>query len=265
MVLAVIGSASASSQFQARDGSILGGPAPGTASVSGDIIDQEFADISTLPGDGWALINHSEPIGVTSWFQGSTTTFPANNGLPAEYIGANYNGCAVGSPEIISEWLISPEIDLSAVGTFSFFTRTATGSSWPDRLQVRVSTAGASTDVGTSSTDVGDFTTMLEDINAGYALGGYPETWTEFLYTDLGVSGSGRLALRYFVESAGPAGVNSNYIGIDTFNVDSGTGGDGGGDGGGVPATSTWGVILLIALFMTVSLFYLRRRGSQNA
>jgi len=39
----------------------------------------------------------------------------------------------------------------------------------------------------------------------------------------------------------------------------------GGGDGGaGVPATSTWGVILLIALFMTVSLFYLRKRG-QNA
>ena len=39
-----------------------------------------------------------------------------------------------------------------------------------------------------------------------------------------------------------------------------------GGDGGAVvPATSTWGVILLIALFMTVSLFYLRKRGSQNA
>jgi hypothetical protein len=40
-----------------------------------------------------------------------------------------------------------------------------------------------------------------------------------------------------------------------------GGGGDG-GDGGGVPATSTWGVILLIALFMGVSLFYLRRRAN---
>jgi hypothetical protein len=40
-----------------------------------------------------------------------------------------------------------------------------------------------------------------------------------------------------------------------------GDGGDGGGDGGAVPATSTWGVILLIALFMGISLFYLRRRA----
>ena len=43
-----------------------------------------------------------------------------------------------------------------------------------------------------------------------------------------------------------------------------GGGGDGGGDGGdgAVPATSTWGVILLIALFMGISLFYLRRRSN---
>lgn len=36
----------------------------------------------------------------------------------------------------------------------------------------------------------------------------------------------------------------------------------GNGDGGtGTPATSTWGVIALIALFMSVSVFYLRRRS----
>ena len=38
------------------------------------------------------------------------------------------------------------------------------------------------------------------------------------------------------------------------------------GDGGtSTPATSTWGVIALIALFMGISLFYLRRRGSATA
>jgi hypothetical protein len=265
MVLAVMGSAFAASDFEAREGSILGGSPPGTATVSGDIIDEEFVDITTLPGDGWAVINNSEPIGLTSWFQGSTATFPAHNGLPSEYIGGNYNACSTVAPEVISEWLISPEIDLSAIGAFSFWTRTVAGSSWPDRLQVRVSTNGSSTDVGTSSSDVGDFTTMLDDINAGLTLGGYPEDWAEFSYAGAQGGGAGRLALRYFVSSAGPAGVNSNYIGVDSFNVDSG--GDGGGDGGGggVPATSTWGVILLIALFMTVSLFYLRKRGSQNA
>jgi hypothetical protein len=265
MVLAVVGSAFAANDFQAREGSILGGSPPGTASVSGDIIDEEFVDITTLPGDGWALINNSAPAGTSSWFQGSSSVFPANNGLPPEYIGANYNNCGIGSPEVISNWLITPEIDLDSVGTFSFFTRTVTGSSYPDRMQVRISTAGSSTDVGTGPEDVGDFTTLLDDINGSLSLGGYPETWTEFSYNSLGVSGSGRLALRYYVSSAGPVGVNSNYIGVDTFNVDTGNGDGGSGDGGGVPATSTWGVILLIALFMTVSLFYLRKRGSQNA
>jgi len=264
MVLAVMGSAFAADVTLARPGSILGGPAPGTASVSGDIIDEEFIDISTLPGDGWVLINNSEPIGARSWFQGSSAVFPAHNGLPTEYISGNYEACDTGTPEIISLWLLSPEIDLSTIGTFSFFTRTVAGSSWPDRMQVRVSTNGSSSDVGTSSTDVGDFTTMLDDINGGYTLGGYPEDWTEFSYAGAQGGGAGRLALRYFVESAGPAGVNSNIIGIDSFNVDTGSG-DGGDGGGGVPATSTWGVILLIALFMTVSLFYLRKRGSQNA
>jgi hypothetical protein len=37
--------------------------------------------------------------------------------------------------------------------------------------------------------------------------------------------------------------------------INSGTGG-----GGDVPATGTWGMIALIALFMSVSMFYLRRR-----
>lgn len=264
MAVAVLGSAFAADQFSAREGSILGGPPPGTQSVSGDIIDEEFVDISTLPGDGWVLVNNSEPLGTTSWFQGNSGVFPANNGLPSEYLGGNYNACGVGGPEVISLWLLSPEVDLSSVGLFSFYTRTVTASSYPDRLQVRLSTAGASSDVGGTSSSVGDFSTLIEDINPSYALGGYPETWTEYAYNAPGWSGSGRLALRYFVESAGPVGINSNYIGIDSFVLDSG-GGDGGNGDGGVPATSTWGVILLIALFMTVSLFYLRKRGSANA
>ena len=38
---------------------------------------------------------------------------------------------------------------------------------------------------------------------------------------------------------------------------------DGPGDGGtGTPATSTWGVIAMIVLFLAVSLFFLRRRAT---
>jgi hypothetical protein len=52
---------------------------------------------------------------------------------------------------------------------------------------------------------------------------------------------------------------------LDTWCVDETPGGDGGDGGTGTPATSTWGVIALIALFMSVSLFYLRRRSGASA
>jgi hypothetical protein len=77
---------------------------------------------------------------------------------------------------------------------------------------------GASTDVGTTETSVGDFTTLLLDINPTYTLTGYPSDWTQFTLTlsGIGVPTTGRLAFRYFVENGGPDGVNSSYIGIDT-------------------------------------------------
>ena len=183
MVLAVLGSANAATQFSARDGSLLGGPALGTNNVVGDVIEEGFIDITTLPGDGWALINNSSPLGTSSWFQGNSAVFPANNGAPSEYIGANFNNCGAGGDEIISNWLISPEIDLDNVGNFSFYTRGPDTSNYPDRMEIRISTAGASTDVGTGPEDVGDFTEVLDTINESLALGGYPTAWTEFAYT----------------------------------------------------------------------------------
>ena len=49
------------------------------------------------------------------------------------------------------------------------------------------------------------------------------------------------------------------------LNLVSGGGGDGGGDGGGVPATSTWGLIAIIALVMGGSVFFLGRKARTNA
>ncbi|MGH9379293.1 MAG: choice-of-anchor D domain-containing protein, partial [Thermoanaerobaculia bacterium] len=37
-----------------------------------------FDDITMLPGAGWALINNSEPVGPSSWFQGNGTVFPSH-------------------------------------------------------------------------------------------------------------------------------------------------------------------------------------------
>ena len=176
-------------------------------------ISEGFDDITNLPD--WAMINHSEPLGVTDWFQGNDAVFPSHSGAPTSYIGANFNNTSDGT---ISNWLLTPVVTIQNGSEITFWTRTVAGPSiFPDRLQIRASTAGDSTDVGTSSTDVGDFTHLLLDINPTYQPHGYPEDWTSFTATvsDVPTAMTGRFAFRYFVEDGGPDGANSNYIGID--------------------------------------------------
>jgi len=162
------------------------------------------------------MINHSQPLGTTNWFQGNNAVFPAFDGAPTAYIGANFNNTSdVGT---ISNWLLTPVQNLQNGNVLTFYTRTTDVGAqlFPDRLQVRMSTNGASSNVGTTATDVGDFTTLLLDINPTYD-DQYPHVWTLFTVTISGVPSptTGRLAFRYFVENGGPNGANSDYIGID--------------------------------------------------
>jgi hypothetical protein len=178
------------------------------------IIDEGFDDIRNLPD--WVLINHSEPLGAIGWFQGNDEVFAAFDGASTAYIAANFN--SGGDLATISNWMLTPEVLLQDNATLTFYTRTIQLSAYPDRLQVRMSTNGASINIGPTAFDVGDFTNLLLDINPTYTIGGYPEAWTQFTVI---ISGgvppgtTGRLAFRYFVENGGPLGVNSNYIGID--------------------------------------------------
>src|SRR3954468_1127006 len=192
---------------------------------SGDCsISEGFDDITALTD--WAIINHSEPLGATDWFQGNDTVFPSHSGDPTSYIAANFNN--TGDNGTISDWLLTPVTSIQNGGSVTFWTRTVTPGAniYPDRLQVRASTAGSSTNVGTSSTDVGDFTQLLLDINPTYSQDGYPFDWTQFTATITGVpeATTGRFAFRYFVEDAGLMGTNSNYIGIDDACVSSSSG-----------------------------------------
>ena len=121
----------------------------------------------------------------------------------------------------MSNWLLTPPLTLQNGVVLSFWTRTVDTPTFPDRLQVRMSTNGASTNVGATATSVGDFTTVLLDINPTYTTDGYPNVWTQFTVTLSGIASptSGRLAMRYFVENGGPSGVNSDFIGIDTLTI----------------------------------------------
>ncbi len=179
-----------------------------------------FEDITLLASAGWSLQNLSNPLGTSDWFQGNPAVFEAHEGDPNAYIGANFNNTA-GGTGIISNWLITPEVELFNGTQMSFWTRVSTGSPFPDRMEVRLSTSGSSTFAGAGATDVGDFDTLLLSINENLAVGGYPDDWTQFTVEVSGLAEptSGRLAFRYFVTSAGPSGANSNFIGIDTVSL----------------------------------------------
>lgn len=184
--------------------------------ASAQNLSEGFESVAALPGAGWAFQNNSSPLGVNDWFQGNDAVFPAHAGTPASYLGANFNNA--GIPGTISNWAMAPARVWNNGDMVSFYTRTIEDSDYPDRLEVRLSTNGASTDVGANATSVGDFTVLLETINPPLALGGYPEDWTQVQLTISGLGGPmlGRLAFRYFVEFTE---INGNYIGIDSLDI----------------------------------------------
>jgi hypothetical protein len=163
---------------------------------------------ANLEAAGWFFLNDSNSRGITDWFQGNTGVVSPQ--ATAGYIAANFNNTTeVGT---ISNWMMLPAETLQNGDVLSFYTRTAGDAPFADRLQVRMSLNGV-------STDPNDFTTLLLDVNPTYEPVGYPAEWTQFGVTlsGVGTATSGRLGLRYFVENGGPSGENSNYIGVDTL------------------------------------------------
>jgi len=185
----------------------------GVAGLAQAQLAQSFDDISVLPASGWYTRNNSAPVGSNGYFQGNLAIFGPQ--ASAGYLGANYT-CG-GGLATISDWMVTPQLVLDNGKQFTFWARTVDAPFYPDRLQVRMSTAGVSLNVGTAATDVGDFTTLLLDINDLYSVSGFPSVWTQYTITLSGLGGptNGRLAFRYFVENGGPSGSNSDYIGID--------------------------------------------------
>jgi hypothetical protein len=180
-------------------------------------INESFDDVTTLPAAGWAQQNLSTPVGTNpNWVQGGTP-FNANSGAATAYVAVNYN--SVTGANTISNWLFTPERTLTNGDVITFFTRTVDAPSFADNLQVRLSTNGASVNAGSTNTSVGDFSTLLLEINPTLVPANYPSVWTQYTITisGLGAPTNGRIAFRYFVTNGGPSGANSDYIGIDDY------------------------------------------------
>jgi hypothetical protein len=172
------------------------------------VLTEGFDNIGLLAAGGWVMTNNSSPLGSTGWFQGITGVLNAQAGPANSYIAANFNNAASGGN--ISNWLITPELEFRpGVNTANFYTIVA-DLGFNDLIEVRISFAGPSTNVGSTTTSLGDFTTLTP----GFALA---PTWTGHS-VDVSNGGAtslfGRIAFRYVVTNTD---LNGDYVGIDTF------------------------------------------------
>jgi hypothetical protein len=180
-------------------------------------LQQDFDNISGLTSQGWAITNNSVPPSVSSWFQGNTGVFTSQTGGADSYIGANYLNTTPGGN--ISDWLILPALLLRNGDILTFYTRTEANSTFADNLEVHLSSNGASANVGSTSSSVGDFTNLLMTINPALVAAAYPDAWTQETVTISGLGNTpvdARLAFRYAVTDTM---IHGDYIGIDTLTV----------------------------------------------
>ena len=204
---------------------------------------EEFDTVTAAYDRGWRYINVSEPYGSGSWIQGmfnnpnvtglpTPIPFPAysSKGTYVGFIGADFTSTSAAAG-VISNWIVSPVTSMQNGDKIVFYTRTVlyplTGgdsTDYTNRLQVRYSSSNESLNVG-SGVDVGDFKTILLDINpflkeahiTPYNPEAYPIRWTRFEAPVGGLNGvvKGRFAFRYFLEGAGSNGLGSG-VAIDS-------------------------------------------------
>ncbi|WP_158567980.1 MULTISPECIES: choice-of-anchor J family PEP-CTERM protein [unclassified Duganella] len=181
-----------------------------TASTSAaPLLSEGFNNIAALPANGWVMVNNSSPPGSTAWFQGLPAVFPAAAGPADSYIAANLNNAAFGGA--VSNWLLTPELALSNGESLNFDLRLL-GEGFLDTVEVYLSTAGASANVGASPTSTGDFA-LLGTFSSSADTG-----WVGHSLSVGGLTSpaSGRFAFRYVVNDTS---LNGDFVGIDTVVV----------------------------------------------
>ncbi len=161
----------------------------------------DLGDSASLASRGWILLN-VDGGGSTSWFQGNPAVFPAFEGTG--YAAQNYQGA---NGFYLDQWTISPLIEVSGGDTICFYHRAPDANPFDDSIYVRLSTTGGTTP--------GDF-----DVNYGRFL--VSESGWDLWTGVIAQAGNIRFAIQYQIFDGGPAGNNSNYIGIDLVQVKGG-------------------------------------------
>ena len=202
---------------------------------------EEFDTVSSALSRGWKLVNASDPLGSNIWQQGGTINpwfAPySSNGTYAGFIGADYTSTSAAAGTI-SNWLISPVINMQNGDKIIFYTRglqypgfdpltgqpNGDSTDYGNSLQVLINGANDGTAVG-KGLETGSFTPVFQ-INPTYISShskpalfsalAYPAQWTRFEATVFGLSNpvKGRFAFRYLVEGGGFNGLGSG-VAID--------------------------------------------------
>ncbi len=157
--------------------------------------------VAGLEARGWVVLNEDGGGTQPPFAQGDPTVFTAYEGPDTGYTFTNFQGA---NGFLIDQWLISPEITVSSGDTLKFWHRSPDGNPFDDSVYVRYSTT------------------------AGITPGDFDQTWGRYLVSEIGWaqwigtfnnSGTIRFAIQYYITDGGPSGNNSNYVGLDYFEV----------------------------------------------
>lgn len=192
------------------------------------LLSEGFNDMSTLTAHGWSLLNNSSPAGDVSWQQGFPDVFSAQSGPANSYIGGAYS--MAQDHGTVDGWLITPEFSTATATLITFYARAEVVEGFHDSMAFGVNTTGGTT--------FADFQ-MLKPVTV-------TGDWVQYSFY-LGAQGAGSMA-RFGIQYAGPADT-SNYVGIDTLNVNA------------VPEPSTY----LMAGVGLLALGLMRRRAARRA
>ncbi len=219
LLVALLAASAASAQQLSEDFNMPGTTLPSTSLPAGWIARNQ----STSPPASGNLADcfHIAAIGGVGT---GASSWPTHEGAGMAY--ATF-ACATGANPV-SGFLISPELDGLENGVeIRFQTRadTLSGPTRPDRLQVLLclgTTCGDSGSTGSSPTDLGQFSSVLLDINPGQAAGIYPLSWSgqSITLADLPAgTHTGRIAFRFVAPNGGPSGNQGSRVGIDSVVV----------------------------------------------
>ncbi|MSP84809.1 MAG: hypothetical protein EXR18_03150, partial [Flavobacteriaceae bacterium] len=202
--------------------------------------------------DGWSRVNQSIlPSTTALWSVASYTSVTVSStvnatpfqnqvyavgavcpipngqdGTPNSFALVNFASTTstASSGATISNWLMTPSINVQNGDVVTFWTRKGTSgpTDYADHLELRMSSAATTVVPSSGPTDIGSFSTLCVSVNPNLATGFlYPKIWTVYSYTVSGLTAptAVKFGFRYFVTDAGANGSNSDIIGIDTFSV----------------------------------------------